>query len=127
MEWSSIAMSWSKKVTMAWDFSLFRIFRIFTARKRSLGRLCFHRCLSVHRGGLCPGGVLCLGGVSVQGGLCLGESLSRGSLFGEVSVQGVSVRETPTYSYMRAVRILLECILVRQLIPHTQLIFQGIN
>ena len=24
---------------------------IFTARKRSLWRLCFHRCLSVHRGG----------------------------------------------------------------------------
>ena len=25
---------------------------IFTARKQSLRRLCFHRCLSVHRGGL---------------------------------------------------------------------------
>ena len=25
-------------------------FHIITARKRSLGRLCFHRCLSVHRG-----------------------------------------------------------------------------
>ena len=42
---------------------------IFTARKRSLRRLCFHRCLSVHRGGglgICPGG------------LCPGGSLSRG-------------------------------------------------
>ena len=27
---------------------------IITARKRSLRRLCFHRCLSVHRGGVCP-------------------------------------------------------------------------
>ena len=35
-------------------------------------------------------------GVPVQGGFCL----------------GVSVRETPSYGYMRAVRILLECILV---------------
>ena len=26
---------------------------IFTARKRSLWRLCFHRCLSAHRGGGC--------------------------------------------------------------------------
>ena len=26
---------------------------IFTARKRSLRRLCFHKCLSVHRGGVC--------------------------------------------------------------------------
>ena len=40
-------------------------------------------------GGLCPRG-LCWG-VSVQGGLCQGD---------------------PPYSYMRAVRILLECILV---------------
>ena len=31
---------------------------IITAPKRSLRRLCFHRCLSVHRGGLCPGGSL---------------------------------------------------------------------
>ena len=71
---------------------------IFTARKRSLRRLCFHRCLSVHgggglyggvsiQGGLCPReGSLSKGGVSVQGrGLCPGEgSLSRGG----VSVQG---------------------------------------
>ena len=31
---------------------------IFTARKRSLRRLCFQRCLSVHRGGVCP--IACL-------------------------------------------------------------------
>ena len=51
---------------------------IITARKRSLRRLCFHRCLSVHRGrglslcsggGLCPGGSLSMG----VGGLCQGN------------------------------------------------------
>ena len=45
---------------------------IVTARKRSLRRLCFHRCLSVHGG---------------RGG---SRSLSRG-----VSIPGGSVRETP--------------------------------
>ena len=80
---------------------------LVTARKRSLRRFCFHRCLSVHggeylswgslsRGGLCHRG-LCPGEVSVQGGLCQGRvsvhgvsvhgwSLSRG-----IYVQGVSV------------------------------------
>ena len=70
-----------------------RFILIFTARKRSLRRLCFHRCLSVHggisiQGGLCPReGSLSKGGVSVQGrGLCPREgSLSKGG----VSVQGV--------------------------------------
>ena len=91
------------------DASSYRV--IFTARKRSLRRLCFHRCLFVHgggswyvsgvsiQGGLCPGGIsvkggslsggrgLCLGGgVSVQGnlsrGICPGESLPRGGLSG---------------------------------------------
>ena len=50
------------------------VIAFFTARKRSLRRLCFHRCLSVHIWG----------------------SLSR----------------RPPYGYVRAVRILLECILV---------------
>ena len=89
---------------------------VITAHKRSLRRLCFHRCLSVHwggssvsvpRGSLSGRGALSRGslsrgslsrqgvsvwGVSVQrgylsrGGLCPGGSLSR---------QGVSVRETP--------------------------------
>ena len=45
----------------------------------------------------CSRGGLCSGGVSVRGGLCLG-----GSLLGR----------TPPYSNERAVRILLECILV---------------
>ena len=44
-----------------------------TARKRSLRRLCFYRCVSVHRGGACvlPGGACVLpGGVWLQGGMC---------------------------------------------------------
>ena len=58
--------------------------------------------------GLCPRG-FCSGAVSVQGvsvqrgGLCPGESLSGGSL-----CQG----RLPPHSEERAVRILLECILV---------------
>ena len=64
---------------------------IFTVRNRSLRGLCFHRCLYVHRGCLCP-----------ERG-----PLSGGCLSGGVFVQGVSVRETP-----HTVRILLECILV---------------
>ena len=74
--------------------------------------LCFHRCVCPQGGvsvsvqglstpgGLCPGG-LCLGEVSVQGGLCPG-----------VSVWGGSPSWRPPYSNDRAVRILLECILV---------------
>ena len=46
-------------------------------------------------------------GVSFQGVLCPGGSLSRESLS-----RGVSVTETPPYGNERAVRILLECILV---------------
>ena len=71
---------------------------LFAAHNRS-----FHRCLSVHKGGLCPGGILCpggslSGGISVQGGLCLGASLSG--------------RSPSPYAYVRTVRIVLECILV---------------
>ena len=64
-------------------------------------------------------------GVSVQGALCPGRSLSRGNLCPGVSVQGeslsrrgvslskgVSFTEIPPYGNERAVRILLECILV---------------
>ena len=76
--------------------------------------------------GLCPGGALSREvsvqrrGVSVQGALCSGGSLFRG-----LSVQGVLTRGSlsrglcqgdPPYGNMRAVRILLECILVFKLI-----------
>ena len=58
-------------------------------------------------GGLCPSmhhrshDQVCLGGLC-PGGLCPGGSLSG----------RVSIRETPPYGNERAVRILLECILV---------------
>ena len=70
----------------------------FTARKRSLRRLCFHRCLSVHGGvfGLCPGGSPLGGspsrGVSVQGASALGISVQGrlgpgGSLSGRCQIR----------------------------------------
>ena len=34
------------------NFNSYLLINIFTARKRSLRRLCFYRCLSVHRGGV---------------------------------------------------------------------------
>ena len=71
------------------------------------------------QGGLCLGGLsrgisggeegLCPGGLSPgEGGLCPGVSV-----WGSLS-RGVSVRETP-YGNERALRILLECILVNKL------------
>ena len=86
-------------------------------------------CDSVHRGGLglCLGGLpsgVSVQGVSVRGSLFLG-SLSRGclcpgGLCPGVSVHGVSVwgvipTETPPYGNMRAVSILLKCILVSEI------------
>ena len=106
-----------------------------TAHKRSLRRLCFHRCLSVEMraqslcvggfgGCLCPRGSL--SGGSLSGGSLSRWSQSRGSLSRGISVWGflsrglclgVSVRETPRkethpYGNVRSVRILLEFILV---------------
>ena len=54
---------------------------LITARKRSLRRLCFHRCLSLHRVSVSVQEGLCSEGVSVRGslssrGLCVGGSLS---------------------------------------------------
>ena len=91
---------------------------IFTARKQSLRRLCFHRCLSDHRWGV-PGG-LCPGGSLSGGDLCPGGSLSGGDLCPEgVSVRGgicpgggFCQRPPAQYSNEWTVRILLEFILV---------------
>ena len=99
-------------------------------------------CISVHReslsrgvsvqgdlcpGGLCPGGslgCLCPGGlcpgggslsrkVSVQGVYAQeGVSICRASVQGGSLSKGGSLSERPPYGNMRAVRILLECILV---------------
>ena len=71
--------------------------RLFiTARKRSLQRLCFHRCLSVHRGACVAGGV-CMG----EGHAWLGGAHGRGHAWQE------------RRPLQRAVRILLGCILVK--------------
>ena len=80
-------------------------------------------CLSTGAGGLCPRGWgLCLGGGlypggSLSRGICLGVCVQReGSLTGgRVCVQGVclgGVCQPPPYAKERAVRILLECILL---------------
>ena len=69
-------------------------------------KVMFSQVFVCPQGGLCPVGSLSSGvsfcGASTQGGLCRGGLCWR-----------VSVRETPPpYGYVRAVRILLECILV---------------
>ena len=46
-----------------------RLTDLTTASKRSLRRSCFHRCLSVHGGCLCPGGSV--SGGSVSRGVCV--------------------------------------------------------
>ena len=104
-----------------------------TARKRSLRRLCFYRCLSVHRGGVrgcsqggmhgCSGGrrvcMVALGGMcGCSGGVCMvalgcvcGCSgghvwlLLGGGHAWDMTRYGDTINEW-------AVRILLECILV---------------
>ena len=54
-----------------------KVSEIFTARKQSLRRLCFYRCLSVHRGGVhgCSGGGVCMvapgGHAWLLGGACM--------------------------------------------------------
>ena len=74
---------------------------MFTALKRSL----------------CPGGVSVQEGSLFRGSLCRG-SMSRGLcpglvyVQGMVSVQGGLCQGDPKYGYVRAVRILLQCIFV---------------
>ena len=100
------------KLTVFWTSLVLDIYRPQTL---SLRRLCFHRCLSVQSlsSGVSDQGVsvqkVSVQGASVQGGslsmvggLCPGGSLSRG-----ISVQGGLCQ-----GYVRAVCILLECILV---------------
>ena len=67
------------------------------------GKVIFSQaCLSVHGGCLCPGG-----GVSVKGG-----SLSRGGSLSGGSLPREPLSGRPPYGKERAVRILLDCILV---------------
>ena len=90
---------------------------LFTARKRSLGQgniftsVCQEFCSQgggAWSRGICPGGV-CSGGCLVLGGLCSGGGcLVLGGL-----LPGECLLETPQRRLLlRAVRILLECILV---------------
>ena len=87
------------------------------------GRGSVQEGVSDWRGGLCLGGGLCLWRVSVQrgvsGGVCSVQgSLSRGVRLGGCALSRGSVRETPhgqrpPYAGKgRAIRILLECIVV---------------
>ena len=114
-----------------------------TARKRSLRRLCFYRCLSVHGGGFLhrggssiPGGVppsrggfLHPGGSSIPGGFSIrGGSPSKGGL----SIQGGPPSRGEGVLHpvnVRAERILLECILVvliiSQSVANSDKIFGG--
>ena len=93
------------------------IVTIFTARKRNLRRLCFHRCLSVHEGGCMAGGMcgrggMCSRGACMAGGVCVagGGHVLQGACMAHMSPLPQQIlRDTVNE---RAVRILLECILV---------------
>ena len=89
---------------------------IITARKRSLRRLCFYRCLSVHgghvwQGGMHGGGGMCGRGCAWQGGMhgvgqCMAGGVhGRGACMPPQGIWWDTVNE-------RAVCILLEWILV---------------
>ena len=84
---------------------------LITTRKRSLRRLCFYRCLSVHRGGFSIGGGFSIWGGSPSGG----GALHPGGGVGVLHPGGVGFSIPGGVLHpvnVRAVRILLECILV---------------
>ena len=110
-----------------WEWNRLLLRKLITGRKRSLRRLCFHRCLSVHKElvGLCLGVSVSVRGVSVSvegvsvsvegvsASVCVWGG-SRSLFWGSLSRGGGSLlgRPPPPYSNEWAVRILLECILV---------------
>ena len=66
---------------------LFQKLDVITARKRSLRRLCFYRCLSVHGGAcVCVWGCMAGGrvwrGVCMVGGMCMAVSCMAGGMRG---------------------------------------------
>ena len=76
------------------------------------GSLC--PAVAHYPGGLCPEGVTVRAGSLSSEGLCPARVFVQGVSVQSVSVQqGVSITKTPRYGNVRAVRILLECILVR--------------
>ena len=84
----------------------FRFCSLPPATKLRQGYIFTGVCHSVNRGGVCSGGYLLLGGCLLRGGGWWG---CRGG----VSAPGVCLVETPPgRPLLRAVRILLECILV---------------
>ena len=89
---------------------------IFTARKRSLRRLCFYTCLSVQGRGAIVGRGACVAGVCMVGGR--EHAWQRGQAWQGVYVAGGHAWHTPPQQILwdttneRAVLILLECILV---------------
>ena len=91
-EWALHERNQTKEFnTLAQPRDFFVLSSFITTHKRSLQRLCFHRCLSVHRGSL-PRGVSVRGvsvqGISVQGGLCPGGLCPGWVLSRGISVQG---------------------------------------
>ena len=99
---------------------------IFTARKRSLRRLCFYTCPSV---------ILFTWGVSRPTPRGDVEGSGRGGLQahtqGEGGVSQHALRQTPSphsrQVLLRAVRILLECILVIRVVPPTHFAHFAVN
>ena len=136
-----LAETIKKRIVAAFVCPILMLVHIITTLQRSLRRLCFHRCLCVHGGGVCfrgvciregfasrgvciqrglhPGGLhpraVCIGGGHLHaGGLQLGASASGGS-----ASRGIWADYAPSPNRIqqdtvneRAVRILLECILV---------------
>ena len=87
---------------------------IFTSRKRSLRRLCFYRCLSVHGGRAWQGGHAWQGAHVWQGG----HAWQGACIAGGCAWWGHVCHTCPAQQMLwnmvneREVRILLECILV---------------
>ena len=84
--WKTEFLLWGLNVSSTWNIVTLTIERFVTACKRSLRRLCFHRCLSLHRGWTCEaeGGVLDRrrgGGVRGRG-TCMAGDMYAGRVHG---------------------------------------------
>ena len=91
--WSRISITyWHDNFhTFCCDFCLFE--SIITTRKRSLRRLCFYRCLSVHGGGrachMTGGHAWWWGGMHARGHVCPGGAcMSGGAMRGRGGMRG---------------------------------------
>ena len=129
-----VYLNWITQVPLVVIFNIWKVSitlcllsQLFTARKQSLRRLCFYRCLSVHRGACMAGGGVRGRGACMAGRVCVvggmhgrGVCVARGAWQG-----GMHATCTPWHILRdsvneRAVRILLECILVHQVFPALQ-------